>query len=231
MFSAAPEGGAARQPLFSQPGAHALVQRRRGACGAPAGAAQGTGVPRRALHASWASQAGQQVHCEVPSGSPRHPLAFTRRRQLPATQRSQPAGAPRARRAAGRRRQVSAAAGRRRRRRAAAAGTDGAGAGPVPGQPGRGAAPGGRGRRRRHCCGQGVAGLQVARPGLHCAGVSHAWLLWCSAPGPQWSCLPPPPPPKQVESTIVELGGIFQQLAHMVHEQVRRPGGGPVRLR
>lgn len=31
MFSAAPEGGAARQPLFSQPGAPALVQRRRGA--------------------------------------------------------------------------------------------------------------------------------------------------------------------------------------------------------
>lgn len=32
-------------------------------------------------------------------------------------------------------------------------------------------------------------------------------------------------PPLQVESTIVELGGIFQQLAHMVHEQVRQSGG------
>lgn len=31
MFSAAPEGGAARQPLFSQPGAPAVLQRRRGA--------------------------------------------------------------------------------------------------------------------------------------------------------------------------------------------------------
>lgn len=140
-----------RQPQ-SAPGAQVALLggargRRGGRCAAAAvqptrcgASAAGGGVS-----GEWGVQQGRRTlpqPCRAPT--PAHCLP-SRRRQLPAAQRAQPAGG--ARRLAGQRRRrqqrVGAAAGRRGA--AAAAGADGAGHRPVPDQPGRGAAPGGAG--------------------------------------------------------------------------------------